>query len=65
MTWYVKELPAQIMTLSQIESEYELTIDRHALTPEGRDIYDLNPGDRQGPRYWLNEYADVAANDSR
>jgi glycosyltransferase involved in cell wall biosynthesis len=62
MVWYTKHLPTHIMTLSQIESKYDLAIDRDVLTPEGREIYDLEPGDRQGPRYWLNEYADVAAN---
>jgi glycosyltransferase involved in cell wall biosynthesis len=65
MTRYTELLPAHIMTLSQIESEYGITIDRSALSEDGRKIYDLDPGERPGPRYWLNERAEVAANNDR
>jgi hypothetical protein len=62
MTRYTDVLPSRIMTLSQIEDAYDIEIDRDALSPEGRDVYDLDPGEHPGPRYWLNERADVAAN---
>jgi len=65
MNRYSKLLPAHIMTLSQIESEYSIAIDRSDLSKEGRNIYDLEPGERPGPRYWLNERTKVAANRDR
>lgn len=64
MTQYTDVLPSQIMTLSQIEDAYELEIDRDALSDEGREVFDLEVGERPGPRYWLNERAEVAANRS-
>lgn len=59
---YTRILSSRIMTLAQIESEYGIEIDRSQLSDEGREIYDLAPGDLPGPRYWLNERAEVAAN---
>jgi glycosyltransferase involved in cell wall biosynthesis len=63
MTRYTERLPARIMALSQIEAEYGLSINRDALSREGQEIYDLEPGEHPGPRYWLNERAPVAANE--
>jgi glycosyltransferase involved in cell wall biosynthesis len=65
MTRYTELFPEHIMTLSQIESEYGITIDRSTLSEEGRKIYDLDSGERPGPRYWLNERTEVAANNDR
>ncbi|RCU47994.1 glycosyltransferase family 2 protein [Haloplanus salinus] len=62
MTRYTVLLPARIMTLSQIEAEYGISIDRDALSTDGCEVYDLEPGEHPGPRYWLNERANVAAN---
>jgi hypothetical protein len=57
-------LSDNIMTLSQIEKKYEIDIDRNALSTEGREVFDLDSGERPGPRYWLNQRADIAANKS-
>lgn len=65
MVRYTRILSSKIMTLSQIESVYEIEIDRSKLSEDGLEIYDLDPGEHSGPRYWLNERADIAANQPR
>lgn len=55
-------LSENIMKLSQIEKKYDINIDRDALSTEGREVFDLDSGERPGPRYWLNQRADIAAN---
>lgn len=50
------------MTLSGIESRYDVDIDRTKLSEEGRDVFDLEAGALSGPRFWLGEHSDIAAN---
>jgi hypothetical protein len=56
-------LSDNIITLSQIEEKYDIDINRDVLSTEGREVFDLDPGERPGPRYWLNQRTDIAANE--
>lgn len=65
MTCYNKILPAHKLALADLESYYHIRIDRSELTAKGRDVYDADPSELYGPRYWLNEPLEIGLTPDR
>lgn len=51
-------LKTNLFTLTEIEKQYDVDIDRTELTDSGRQIFDCTPDELAPPRLWLNEQID-------